>query len=149
MVRKQSDDVRTAMTAAAAAAAAAPAAPALEPLAEAAVDAAMVSKVEASATSYLKTVDKSVPESHPVRGSDGSTRWPCPHVGCKKSFTTKGNMKRHFLSSHRRLRPFACDFCSRRFARKDDAFIHRRTHTGLRPHTCSGIGCGARFNRTS
>ncbi|XP_065085048.1 zinc finger protein 585B-like isoform X2 [Ochlerotatus camptorhynchus] len=38
--------------------------------------------------------------------------------------------------THSGEKPFACSFCSRRFAQKHNLSIHLRTHTGERPYQC-------------
>ena len=68
-----------------------------------------------------------VPQMRPTC-RNSTVRWPCPHSKCNMLFSTKGNAKRHFLAIHRRLKPYCCSICGKRFARKADAKIHLRTH---------------------
>ena len=37
-------------------------------------------------------------------------------------------------------KPFCCEICHRHFARRGDLKIHRRIHTGDKPHACDTHG---------
>lgn len=73
---------------------------------------------------------------------------PCDVPGCGKSFKTIGNLKRH-KKSHSGERNFFCQYCKKRFIRKEDMIIHERIHTGERPYACTYVECGKRFARSS
>lgn len=51
---------------------------------------------------------------YPVQGSP-YTLFPCPL--CKKTFTLKGNLKKHYMI-HAGVRPFVCPVCSKQFRQK-------------------------------
>ncbi|EWM27105.1 c2h2-type zinc finger-containing protein [Nannochloropsis gaditana] len=70
----------------------------------------------------------------------------CLH--CDKTFTLKGNLKRH-LFTHDGVKPFACGVCNKTFSRKADLEIHVRVHTGEKPYACEWPECGRQFARIS
>eukprot|EP01114_Cavostelium_apophysatum_P017035 TRINITY_DN496_c0_g1_i1.p1 TRINITY_DN496_c0_g1~~TRINITY_DN496_c0_g1_i1.p1 ORF type:complete len:317 (+),score=60.71 TRINITY_DN496_c0_g1_i1:212-1162(+) len=76
--------------------------------------------------------------------------YSCRYPGCKGSFTTLANMKRH-EKLHSGEKPYGCDSegCNKRFARKYDLKLHSRTHTKEKPYVCAMIGCEKRFGRIS
>lgn len=90
------------------------------------------------------------PESPSQTPTTVKTLFGCRHSGCKSSFTTLANMKRH-ERLHSGERPFACELesCGKRFARKYDLKIHMRIHTKEKPYTCLYDSCGKQFSRIS
>lgn len=98
---------------------------------------------------------------------------------CKKSFTTKSNIRLHILSTHcpksrkykcdlcnyscisaqilfnhkkfKHLNPnkFICSECGKEFKQKNQLLVHINRHTGAKPFECLYDGCSKRFNETS
>lgn len=90
-----------------------------------------------------------------ARSSDNDIKnsrilYACRYPGCKGSFTTPANMKRH-EKLHSGEKPYCCDQdnCGKRFARKYDLKLHCRTHTKEKPYSCKIDGCKKRFGRLS
>ncbi|GFR97980.1 zinc finger protein 850 [Elysia marginata] len=91
---------------------------------------------------------------------------PCEQEGCPKMFTTRENMKSHFLNQHRGRKPrsrpgvfYPCTFpgCDKKFSFRSTLYRHKKlVHKGgdyklarqvvQYPCTYSG-GCGKVFNR--
>eukprot|EP00092_Neocalanus_flemingeri_P089211 GFUD01112868.1.p1 GENE.GFUD01112868.1~~GFUD01112868.1.p1 ORF type:complete len:572 (-),score=158.56 GFUD01112868.1:57-1715(-) len=44
---------------------------------------------------------------------------------------------------------FTCPVCDKEFKRKGDVKIHRKVHSGVRPHPCRNIGCAQAFKTSS
>ena len=65
---------------------------------------------------------------------------------CKKSFSTLGNMRNHFLTIHQNYRPYKCEFpgCSKRYSILSRYQVHLRTHEGKKPFMCQI--CNKSFN---
>ncbi|KFM75706.1 putative zinc finger and SCAN domain-containing protein 5D, partial [Stegodyphus mimosarum] len=63
---------------------------------------------------------------------------------CNKSFSLKGNLKKH-LNLHTGERPFCCNVCKKTFAQKGNLKIHMRIHTGERPYACKF--CSKKFSQ--
>jgi|SRR5579871_121515 len=52
-----------------------------------------------------------------VRIPQSLSPYPCPSVGCSKSFIRKEHLNRH-LTTHTSVRPFKCNICKSSFTRK-------------------------------
>ena len=65
---------------------------------------------------------------------------------CKKSFSTLGNMRNHFLTIHQNYRPYKCEFpgCTKRYSILSRYQVHLRTHEGKKPFLCQI--CNKSFN---
>lgn len=63
---------------------------------------------------------------------------------CNMRFPTYANMRRHHLYMHQGIRTFECQFCAKRFLRKEQFMEHLVGHTKPRPHECSI--CGGTFS---
>jgi uncharacterized Zn-finger protein len=50
---------------------------------------------------------------------------------CNNNFTTKGNLKNHILSIHKKIKPFKCDLCETSYTNKCRLVIHLRTHVNF------------------
>ena len=53
-----------------------------------------------------------------------TNRYDCPIEGCSKSYSTRGNLKRHINGVHRNLRPFECDICGESFQQQTNLDDH-------------------------
>ena len=65
---------------------------------------------------------------------------------CFKNLSTKRNLKVH-KRIHTGEKPHECEFCKKHFTRSGDLAIHGRTHTGEKPYACEF--CGKRFTQSS
>ena len=65
---------------------------------------------------------------------------------CKKTFSTLGNMRNHYLTIHQNYRPYICQFpgCTKRYSIYSRFQVHMRTHEGKKPFTCQI--CNKSFN---
>ena len=67
-------------------------------------------------------------------------------IECKKTFSTLGNMRNHYLTIHQNYRPYKCEFpgCSKRYSILSRYQVHLRTHEGKKPFLCQI--CNKSFN---
>ena len=74
-------------------------------------------------------------------------RFGCTYSGCKRTYTTVGNLKTH-LKSHSGEYTFRCTFegCSKKFQSSYNLKIHVRVHTGEKPYYCKEQGCKKVFS---
>lgn len=85
--------------------------------------------------------DASTPKRHQHReGDDGDrdgddARYICPIPDCGSSFHTMFAMKRH-NKKHTGEKPFACNYCQRKFGEKSTLKRHERMHTGEKLICC-------------
>ena len=65
---------------------------------------------------------------------------------CKKSFSTSGNMRNHYLTIHQNYRPYMCEYpgCSKKYSILSRYQVHMRTHQGKKPFLCQI--CNKSFN---
>ncbi|XP_055638193.1 zinc finger protein 595-like [Toxorhynchites rutilus septentrionalis] len=74
----------------------------------------------------------------------GLRKYKCSFEGCTRTYAHNPDLKRHELAAHRRILPFACQFCQKGFIRSRELRLHERTHTGAKLYSCEN--CGAGFN---
>lgn len=65
---------------------------------------------------------------------------------CKKVFSTKGNLKYHIDSVHKKNKPFVCEICGEAYPRKNRLNVHLRTHCGRENYPWKCEECGKGFN---
>ncbi|CAJ0946306.1 unnamed protein product, partial [Mesorhabditis belari] len=67
---------------------------------------------------------------------------------CGKRFKARGGLQQHMRSRiHSNDRPYACQFCAKRFTQKSHVDQHERIHTGVKPFICQF--CGRAFRQRS
>ena len=65
-----------------------------------------------------------------------------------KKIKTKAQKQRKNNNKQKKKKGnFVCDFCGKSFGYSSNFYVHRRIHTGERPHKCNE--CGKRFINTS
>ena len=76
-----------------------------------------------------------------------SKKYECVYDGCKRSYTSMGNLKTH-LKAHQGKYDYRCDHdsCEKAFLSSYSLKVHRRTHTGEKPYSCESDGCVKSFN---
>lgn len=65
-------------------------------------------------------------------------QYPCKL--CSLVFNSSGNLSRHRKIVHEQVRDFACQFCDRRFTKKESCRYHEMIHTGEKPQECPECG---------
>lgn len=90
---------------------------------------------------HLGLNDELTPDLSQSLGSLKSTEMTCSY--CGKAFTKKYNLTSH-LNTHTDIRPFACQICDAKFARKSDYERHSRSHSA-KNFNCAA--CGKKFSR--
>lgn len=55
---------------------------------------------------------------------------------CGKGFVIAFELNRH-MRTHTGQKPYACQYCDRRFSDFGSRVKHERTHTGERPYSCT------------
>jgi hypothetical protein len=73
----------------------------------------------------------------------------CTYEGCKKSYCSAFNLKRHVEASHLGIRKFNCEVCGKSLSSKQNYIDHQFTHTGEKPYVCEFPDCGACFRQMS
>ena len=76
-----------------------------------------------------------------------SKKYECVYDGCKRSYTSMGNLKTH-LKAHQGRYDYRCDHdnCDKAFLSSYSLKVHRRIHTGEKPYSCESDGCDKSFN---
>eukprot|EP00347_Sterkiella_histriomuscorum_P004435 403360469 len=73
-------------------------------------------------------------------------KFDCQFPGCKKCFTTKFSLKRHYYI-HSRRKTFNCEYCDKVFALPQYLREHQYTHTNQQPFVCGVDGCTESFRQ--
>lgn len=73
----------------------------------------------------------------------------CDAPGCKKSYKTNINLKRHKDAMHGFTKKFQCTCCSKVLSSKQNLQEHLMTHSKESPFVCKECGCGKRFRHGS
>jgi hypothetical protein len=75
--------------------------------------------------------------------------FPCAHPNCNKSYSTEFNLRRHFESSHCKLKRFRCRVCAKYLSSKQNLQEHSYTHSRAKPYVCKEHNCGKAFRQSS
>ncbi|ALC42910.1 CG11456 [Drosophila busckii] len=55
---------------------------------------------------------------------------------CNRKFVNGKTLSKHIKTVHNKIKPFICNVCGKKTARKASLIIHMRQHTGEKPLTC-------------
>lgn len=80
--------------------------------------------------------------------SDKVSEYTCFNVSCKKTYSSKYNLKRHIDSAHKKIRRFRCKVCKKYLSSNQNLQEHMHTHTGLKPYVCTERDCGKTFRQS-
>eukprot|EP00095_Tigriopus_kingsejongensis_P006506 snap_masked-scaffold844_size89433-processed-gene-0.9 protein:Tk06506 transcript:snap_masked-scaffold844_size89433-processed-gene-0.9-mRNA-1 annotation:"gastrula zinc finger" len=81
-------------------------------------------------------------QCHLKDGDEKKQQFVCPY--CGKKFNTRTGYRSHEAIYHTKNLRHPCDWdgCNKKFYNASDLVIHKRTHTGELPFTCSFCGSG-------
>lgn len=66
---------------------------------------------------------------------DFLTKKKCEH--CERFFASSKSLKKHIKDVHDKFKPFICNICGHKSARKEMLESHHRQHTGHKPYRCN------------
>ena len=64
-------------------------------------------------------------------------RFSCPESDCQCSYISKGGLKKHMNSMHKKLYRYWCNTCKIGYMDRCRYYDHVSAHTGVKRHTCS------------
>ena len=73
---------------------------------------------------------------------DNNEHFLCSLFNCKFSAKHYKDIVRH-LRIHTGEKPFACQYCEKKFDRQDNLKVHKRIHTGEKPYKCTLCSYGS------
>ncbi|XP_052811064.1 zinc finger protein 148-like [Mya arenaria] len=84
---------------------------------------------------------------NPDTNSKEIKRFKCDFTGCKRTYSTSGNLKTH-QKTHKGEYMFVCNqsSCGKQFLTSYALRIHVRVHTKEKPFECKASGCEKQFN---
>ena len=75
------------------------------------------------------------------------TMYCCMIGDCRRTYSTKFNLKRHVDITHLKQKKYKCELCEKYFVSRQNLKEHIFTHTGAKPYECSY--CGEFFRQIS
>ncbi|XP_039966136.1 zinc finger protein 583 isoform X2 [Bactrocera tryoni] len=82
----------------------------------------------------LKNCDLNVVQAAPVNKNKYYAEKTCEI--CSRKFVNGKTLSKHVKAVHNKIKPFICNVCGKKMARKASLIIHMRQHTGEKPLHC-------------
>lgn len=82
----------------------------------------------------LKNCDVNVGQTAPVNKNKYYAEKTCEI--CSRKFVNGKTLSKHVKAVHNKIKPFICNVCGKKMARKASLIIHMRQHTGEKPLHC-------------
>lgn len=82
----------------------------------------------------LKNSDENVVQAAPVNKNKYYAEKTCEI--CSRKFVNGKTLSKHVKAVHNKIKPFICNVCGKKMARKASLIIHMRQHTGEKPLHC-------------